>query len=192
MRVNLRDTSNLVETPPCGYTHQAGDRLVSSWATVSPIRGVVLGGAVGDRFRVDLSLDQAGGWVRAGVFGDLDVSTVEVFSAVLGAVGDLGYRHLVLDVCGVDSVDATGIGILRRARAHYLAMGGRLTLIRANPGLTALLELAGLPPAPAVSAVSIRRRQRCCGVAVRGRSVHPRALRTPISCPIPAPRPGSR
>jgi anti-anti-sigma factor len=77
------------------------------------------------------------------VRGEVDLSTAEaVDKAVHVAVQD-GWRHLVVDLRGVDFMDSTGLHLLVRL-SERRRRGVRVELIAGNPAVERLLELSGL------------------------------------------------
>ena len=82
------------------------------------------------------------GWTVVEVNGDLDVHTSSLLRARLG--GDApGHPGVVVDLCEVPFLDASGLGVLVEGRSRARAAGGTLRL--AGPArLARLLEIAGL------------------------------------------------
>lgn len=80
------------------------------------------------------------GAIRVNLVGELDISTV---SLVADAVEGVESREtpLVLDLCGLDFVDAAGLRALLEAS---LRLGERLSIVQASRAVTRVLELAGL------------------------------------------------
>ena len=86
----------------------------------------------------------------------LDTASAQAFlRASTDTLGDA--RHVVLDLCGVQFIDSTGLGALVAVR-RALGDGGRLRLVSANPRLLMLLEMtrlaAVLPTFPSVREAS--------------------------------------
>lgn len=85
----------------------------------------------------------AAGYVLA-LSGRLDASSAtEVRDALHGAI-DAGDGDLVVDVSGVDLVDATGLGVLLGAHRRAGRAGRRVVLRDASPSLVRVLRLARL------------------------------------------------
>ncbi|MEP6464632.1 MAG: STAS domain-containing protein [Frankiaceae bacterium] len=71
--------------------------------------------------------------------GRLDVSTVSDVRSVLHAAVDAGSGDLLLDLSGVDLVDATGLGVLVGTHRRATLAGRRLVLCDVPPRLSRLL-----------------------------------------------------
>lgn len=83
-------------------------------------------------------LIKPGSWVT--VSGRLDVSTVSDVRGVLHAAVDAGTGDLLLDLSGVDLVDATGLGVLVGTHRRAALAGRRLVLCDVPPRLSRLLR----------------------------------------------------
>jgi anti-anti-sigma factor len=76
--------------------------------------------------------------------GRLDASSATEMREALHAAIDSGDGDLVVDVSGVDLVDAIGLGVLLGAHRRA-ALGGRRVVLRdASPRLVRVLRLARL------------------------------------------------
>ena len=72
----------------------------------------------------------------------LDTASAQAFlRASTDTLGDA--RHVVLDLCGVQFIDSTGLGALVALR-RALGDDGRLRLVSANPRVRLLLEMTRL------------------------------------------------
>src|SRR4051812_46300119 len=74
--------------------------------------------------------------------GELDVASVGKLRSFLGALGT-GRRALVLDVCGLEFMDSTGLAVLLEAHARHNRDGGGLRVRAAAGRVRALLERTG-------------------------------------------------
>jgi len=76
--------------------------------------------------------------------GHLDVRSVAEVRATLHAAIDAGTGDLVVDVSGVEAVDATGLGMLVAADQRAKRAGRRLVLRDAHPRLLRILRATRL------------------------------------------------
>jgi anti-anti-sigma factor len=76
--------------------------------------------------------------------GGLDVRSATAVREALHSAIDAGAGDLVVDVSGVDLVDATGLGVLLGAHRRASRAGRRLVLQDASPRLVRILRLARL------------------------------------------------
>lgn len=94
------------------------------------------------RFDFAIATRRWRGWTVVEVNGDLDVHTSSLLQARLGAAAP-GHPGVVVDLCEVPFLDASGLGVLVEGRSRARAAGGTLRL--AGPArLARLLEIAGL------------------------------------------------
>jgi anti-anti-sigma factor len=89
-----------------------------------------------------LVVDEVAGVVRAG--GLLDVRSVGDLRDALGRMLDATTGDVVLDVSGVDGVDATGLGVILAVHRRAAAQGRRLVLDGVGPGLARILAVTKL------------------------------------------------
>jgi len=91
-----------------------------------------------------------------GMIGDLDLATApdarqQLLRAVHAAVDP---PAVIVDLLGVDFLDAVGIGVLLAGVVVCRSRGGELALCRAEPQVLALLEVTRvaeiLPPYPTI------------------------------------------
>ena len=92
----------------------------------------------------DIEVAERGDWHVVIVTGDLDVATSpKLRETVISLVAE-GRRSLVVDLCGVDFCDSTGlgtlVGALKRARSH----DGRLVVAADQPHIRRIFDLVGL------------------------------------------------
>jgi len=76
--------------------------------------------------------------------GRLDVSSVAEVRTVLHRALDAGTGDLVVDLAGVDLVDATGLGVLVGADRRARQLGRRLVLRDASPRVRRILRVTRL------------------------------------------------
>ena len=76
--------------------------------------------------------------------GRLDVSSVADVRAALHEAIDLGAGDLVVDLAGVDWVDATGLGVLLGADRRAKLLGRRIVLRDASPRVRRILRVTRL------------------------------------------------
>jgi anti-anti-sigma factor len=76
--------------------------------------------------------------------GRLDARTATEVRDALHTAIDAGLGDLVVDVSGVDLVDATGLGVLLGAHRRAVRAGRRVVLRDASPRLLRILRLARL------------------------------------------------
>jgi anti-sigma B factor antagonist len=76
--------------------------------------------------------------------GRLDASTASEMREALHTAIDAGAGDLIVDVSGVDLVDATGLGVLLGAHRRAARAERRLVLHDASPRLVRILRLARL------------------------------------------------
>jgi anti-sigma B factor antagonist len=76
--------------------------------------------------------------------GRLDVRTATDVREALHRAIDAGAGDLVVDVSGVDLVDATGLGVLLGAHRRASQAGRRIVLRDASPRLVRILRLTRL------------------------------------------------
>ena len=106
---------------------------------------------------------------RIAVAGELDLATAsQLLDAVNNALADPGCRDVVIDLSGVPFIDATGIGVLVRARRACRRGGGRLTIFGAHGIVAELLHLTGV-----AESLGLPRRPSAHHPARRASGVHP-------------------
>lgn len=93
-------------------------------------------------FDVNVTND-VGGVVVMSVVGELDMSTApKLRQQLLGVIADASDRPLiVLDLAGVDLLDATGLGVVLDGVKRVRLRGGDLALARAEPQVRRDLEI---------------------------------------------------
>ena len=82
--------------------------------------------------------------VRIAPIGELDLATGPALSGQLNALIDLGFRSIVLDLRGLEFIDATGLHLIvsfaQRARNREL----HFEIIQGSPNTQWLFEISGL------------------------------------------------
>jgi anti-anti-sigma factor len=89
------------------------------------------------------------------VSGRLDVHQASDVREALHAAIDSGTGDLVVDVSGVELVDATGLGVLVGAHRRATQVGRRVVLRDAGPRLTRILRLTRLSRVLALEAAPV-------------------------------------
>ncbi|HSK28172.1 MAG TPA: STAS domain-containing protein [Jiangellales bacterium] len=91
---------------------------------------------------MDVTDDLDSGVLR--LTGSLDVRSVAAVREALAGLLDRLPGDVVLDLSGVDVVDATGLGVIVAAHRRALRSGRRLVLRGVEPGLARLFAIARL------------------------------------------------
>ena len=92
-----------------------------------------------------LHVEDRDGRVLVTVAGELDLATAgELEAVVLPAVRD--GRHALLDLRGLEFMDSSGVRVIVAAHTAAQDSGGRLSLVRTDPGsaVQRVLEISGL------------------------------------------------
>ncbi|MFD9631785.1 STAS domain-containing protein [Streptomyces violascens] len=99
-----------------------------------------------------IRIHHAGRCAVVAFHGEIDIAAVVDVSCGLDAVTAIPRRPVVLDLTGVEFIDACGLGLLCRARRRVAARGGRLVLVCDRPRIWRLLRITGLDGAFTVTA----------------------------------------
>jgi anti-sigma B factor antagonist len=78
-------------------------------------------------FGMDLGSRECGGYVVVALRGELDVVDAADVAAALGAIAAREPR-IIVDLAGLDFIDASGVAALARGRKHSRRAGGDLLL----------------------------------------------------------------
>jgi anti-sigma B factor antagonist len=78
-------------------------------------------------FSMDLGSRECGGYVVVALRGELDLVDAADVAAVLGTVVRREPR-IIVDLAGLEFIDASGVAVLARAREHSRRAGGDLLL----------------------------------------------------------------
>lgn len=76
--------------------------------------------------------------------GNLDARSAPRLRGLLVDLVGAGWSHLVLDLCGVGSVDATGLGVLLGGVVRTEQHDGSLRLVCTSPAVLQVLQVTGL------------------------------------------------
>jgi anti-sigma B factor antagonist len=79
-------------------------------------------------FRMDLGSSESGGYVVVALRGELDLVDAAAVSAALEAVAARESR-IIVDLAGLEFIDASGTAALARGRSHARNSGGDLLLV---------------------------------------------------------------
>ena len=94
---------------------------------------------------MEIEARQVEGVLVISVAGSIDALTAEEFSGFLSELVDQGQHQFVMDLARLDFMSSAGLrGILHLLRDSR-QQGGNLRLAAVQPGVTRVLELAGLP-----------------------------------------------
>jgi anti-sigma B factor antagonist len=93
-------------------------------------------------FRCDVT--EAGSRIEIELAGELDIYTSEVLRTRVGELGDIGGRHVVIDLAGVQFIDSSGLSALVHTLKHSKDSQGVVTLRRPSEQVRKLLEISGL------------------------------------------------
>lgn len=95
-------------------------------------------------FNVDLSVGDFDGHVVVALCGELDLSdTSDVASHLIAAVAAYG-PSIVVDLTGLNFIDACGLGVLVRVLRWTRESGGDLSLAAPQQQVRRVLEITGL------------------------------------------------
>ena len=84
---------------------------------------------------------------RINIDGIIDISTAPKLRDLLVNTIDSGSRHIIVDIDGVEFLDASGLGILVGALQRTRTEGGSLRLVCTNKRLLKIFQIAGLEKA---------------------------------------------
>jgi anti-sigma B factor antagonist len=96
----------------------------------------------GDPLVVDCSRDRGELVIR--VSGELDLATVDVLRDALQRAEAADARRIVLDLSGLDFIDARGVHVVLEAEARSRSDGLRLALVRGPDHVQRVFVLAGV------------------------------------------------
>jgi anti-anti-sigma factor len=77
------------------------------------------------------------------VAGDLDDSTADRLRMALDRIQARGGRRVIVDLCAVDFLHPTGLGLLLMTADELNAGGGTLTVVADDPRILRLIETTG-------------------------------------------------
>ena len=90
---------------------------------------------------------QASGCTVVTIRGELDVATAPLLRSHLDSLVADGRTRLVLDLAGLEFLDATGIGVLARAMGRVRMRNGWMRLAHAYPRVRRVLRITRLTDA---------------------------------------------
>jgi len=94
--------------------------------------------------RFGVAVDLVGEQAVLGVRGDVDLLSAPVLGAFFDAVITSGYASVVLDLAQLNSIDASGLGVMANAASRLVASGGQLTIRSASPEVARVLDITSL------------------------------------------------
>lgn len=90
---------------------------------------------------------QAAGCTVVTIGGELDVATAPLLRSHLDSLMADGRTKLVLDLAGLDFLDASGVGVLARAMGRVRMRNGWMRLVHATPRVRRVLRITRLTDA---------------------------------------------
>lgn len=94
---------------------------------------------------MEMRLENLGSTLVAKLDGELDQScAAEIRERIDNEINLHGITNLVMDFDNVSFMDSSGIGVLIGRYKHIKARGGRMLVIRTQPQVDKVIELAGL------------------------------------------------
>ncbi|MEY9997338.1 anti-sigma B factor antagonist [Streptomyces sp. V4I8] len=97
--------------------------------------------------------------------GEIDIAAAAAITPRLDAATAIPRCRIVLDLGGVEFIDACGLGLLCRARLRVMAGGGRLVLVCDHPRTLLLLQITGMDSVFTVTASMAEALDQCAGPA---------------------------
>jgi anti-sigma B factor antagonist len=85
-----------------------------------------------------------GAWTRVRVTGQLDIATAPMLDQRLVEVQVDAAQRILIDLDGVEFVDALGLGVLLAAYRRAQLTGGQVVVVCGTPRLRTVLDQAGL------------------------------------------------
>lgn len=95
-----------------------------------------------DRLQVAVALEQDS--VRVAMSGELDLATEAQLAHALTRVVAQAPARVVVDLSGLEFMDARGVAVLLHARERAHAIGSRIELVTGHGEPRRLLELCGV------------------------------------------------
>ena len=81
------------------------------------------------------------GTARIQTLGELDLATVPILEAELAGLRDAGFRHLILDLGGLDFIDSTGLRCILGHDAEARQDGYSIALIPGPPAVQRVFQV---------------------------------------------------
>lgn len=94
----------------------------------------------GGQLQIDLHVAHA----RIAVTGELDLATVHLLRGAAAVLVAETAQEIVIDLAGLQFIDAAGLGEIVRLRVTLTAAGRRLTLSRPSPSIRRTFAAGGL------------------------------------------------
>jgi len=143
-------------------------------------------------FSMDLDSGESGGYVVVTLRGELDLVDAATVAAALGAVAAREPR-IIVDLAGLEFIDASGVGALARGRRHARNAGGDLLLAapqrRVRLVLAIIWEAGGSGiPASVAEATARARAARQAAVPIQRQPAMMRWQRMAMNAPAPKRR----
>ena len=82
--------------------------------------------------------------VRVRPVGELDMDTAPVLDAQMRELRDSGFRRLILDLCGLQFIDSSGLHLILRYDAEARRDGFALELLPGNRTVQLVFEVSGV------------------------------------------------
>jgi len=92
-----------------------------------------------EAFRCELSWERDAARIQA--VGELDLATVPILEAELAGLRDAGFRHLILDLGGLDFIDSTGLACILRYDDEARQDGYSIALIPGPPAVQRMFQV---------------------------------------------------
>ena len=99
---------------------------------------------LGDDASFALTARFAASRVEVGVLGEVDLRTAPALYGVLDGLIERGLSEVVLDLSGLDFIDASGLGVIAAVSARLRTNGGVLTLRSSSTWTRRLLDATGM------------------------------------------------
>ena len=143
-------------------------------------------------FSMDLDSGESGGYVVVTLRGELDLVDAATVAAALRAVAAREPR-IIVDLAGLEFIDASGVGALARGRRHARNAGGDLLLAapqrRVRLVLAIIWEAGGSGiPASVAEATARARAARQAAVPIQRQPAMMRWQRMAMNAPAPKRR----
>jgi anti-sigma B factor antagonist len=161
----------------------------SRWAETPPYRDAV---GVTLMFSMDLDFGESGSHVVVVLRGELDLMDAAAVTAALRAVVAC-QPWIIVDLAGLEFIDATGVGALSRGRRHARNAGGDLLLAAPRGLVRRVLEIiweaagSGLHASVAEAAASAGAARQAV-VPIQRQAAKMRAQRMAMNAPAPRRR----
>ena len=97
-----------------------------------------------DELIIDLKTEDAGETLVFILRGSLDLATSPTIRAALADAAESGKKDIIVDLCGLEFLDSTGLGALIGAHRRASEQGGSLRLVVREGAILRLLNITGL------------------------------------------------